>query len=253
MTEKPIRTIAVFGATSAIATACARRWVAQGRHLFLVGRNPHKLQALIADLRCRASDNQVIEGEQADLNDLGRHEGLLVRADEVLGGVDAILVAHGTLSDQAACERSVPLTLQEIQTNALSVISIVTLAANRFEDRGRGTIAVISSVAGDRGRQSNYVYGAAKGFVSIFLQGLRNRLFRKNVRVVTVKPGFVDTPMTAGFPKKGFLWASPERVARGIVRAIDRGCDEVYVPWFWRPILWIIRHIPEAIFKRLSL
>ncbi len=247
-----MRKIAIFGATSAIATACARRWVAQGRHLFLVGRDPHRLQALVDDLKCRASEGQVIEAARANLNDVVRHEALLSNAEEVLGGLDAVLVAHGTLSDQAVCERSVAMTLQEIHTNALSVVSLLTLAANRFEARGQGTIAAISSVAGDRGRQSNYVYGAAKGFVSLFMQGLRNRLYRKGVRVVTIKPGFVDTPMTAGFRKKGLLWASPDRVARGIVRAMDRGADEVYLPWFWRPILWVIRHIPEVVFKRLS-
>lgn len=248
-----MRKIAIFGATSAIATACARRFVAGGRDLFLVGRDPHKLQALVDDLQCRASGGQVIEAARADLNDVGRHEALLSNAEEVLGGLDAVLIAHGTLSDQAVCERSVALTLQEIHTNALSVVSLLALAANRFEARGQGTLAAISSVAGDRGRQSNYVYGAAKGLVSLFLQGLRNRLYRKGVRVVTIKPGFVDTPMTAGFRKKGFLWSTPDQVARRIVRAMDRGCDEVYVPWFWRPILWVIRHIPEAIFKRLSI
>ncbi len=245
--------IAIFGATSAIATACARRFVADGRDLFLVGRDPQKLEALLADLKCRASGGQVVEAARANLNDVERHEALLSSAEAALGGLDAILIAHGTLSDQALCERSVALTLQEIHTNALSVVSLLTLAANRFEARGQGTLAVISSVAGDRGRQSNYVYGAAKGLVTLFMQGLRNRLYRKGVRVVTIKPGFVDTPMTAGFRKKGFLWSTPDRVARGIVRAMDRGRDEVYLPWFWRPILWVLRHIPEAVFKRLSL
>lgn len=248
-----MKKIAIFGATSAIASACARRFVADGRDLFLVGRDPHKLQALVDDLTCRAAEGQVIGAARANLNDVARHEALLAEAEEALGGLDAVLIAHGTLSDQKVCERSVAMTLQEVHTNALSVASLLALAANRFEARGQGTIAAISSVAGDRGRQSNYVYGASKGFVSLFMQGLRNRLYHKGVRVVTIKPGFVDTPMTAGFKKKGLLWASPDQVARRIVRAMDRGADEVYVPWFWRPILWVIRHIPEAVFKRLSL
>jgi short-subunit dehydrogenase len=121
-----------------------------------------------------------------------------------------------------------------------------------MEPRGQGTIAVISSVAGDRGRQSNYVYGAAKGMVTRFLQGLRNRLARKGVQVLTIKPGFVDTPMTAAFPK-GLLWAKPESVAQGIVAAVDRKKDVVYLPGFWCLIMMIIRHIPEFIFKKLSL
>jgi len=245
--------IAIFGATSAIAEACARRFVAQRRHLFLVGRNADKLEAVAQDLRCRAAAGQVIETAQADLDDLGRHEALLEQAERALGGLDAVLIAHGTLSDQAACERSVERMLKEVHTNALSVLSLLTLAANRFEARRSGTIAVISSVAGDRGRASNYVYGSAKGFVTLFMQGLRNRLSRSGVRVVTIKPGFVDTPMTAHLKKRGVLWATPDRVARGIVRAMQRGRDEVYLPWFWRAILFVIRHIPERIFKRMRL
>lgn len=245
--------IAIFGATSAIAAACARLWAKQGRHLFLVGRSKEKLEAVLADLRCRAMPGQVIEAVQADLAEIEHHQALVTKAYEALSGLDAILIAHGSLSDQAACEASVELTLREIRTNALSVISLLTLVANLFEQKGCGTIAVISSVAGDRGRQSNYVYGSAKGFVTIFAQGLRNRLYSKGVRVVTVKPGFVDTPMTAHIQKKGLLWAKPEQVARGIVSAVDRGKDEVYLPWFWRPIMWVIRHLPECIFKRLRL
>ena len=144
------------------------------------------------------------------------------------------------------------MTLREIDNNGLSVIALCTLLGNRFEAQGSGSIAVISSVAGDRGRQSNYVYGAAKGMVTRFLQGLRNRLAKENVQVLTIKPGFVDTPMTAAF-KKGALWAQPADVARGILAAIDKGKDEVYLPGFWRLIMLVIRHIPEFIFKKLSL
>jgi decaprenylphospho-beta-D-erythro-pentofuranosid-2-ulose 2-reductase len=121
-----------------------------------------------------------------------------------------------------------------------------------FEQQKSGTLAVISSVAGDRGRQSNYVYGAAKGMVNIFAQGLRNRLFKSGVNVLTIKPGFVDTPMTAGF-RKGFLWATPERVARDIVKAIAGRESEVYTPVFWRALMIPIRLLPEWLFKRLSL
>jgi hypothetical protein len=133
------------------------------------------------------------------------------------------------------------------------VISLTTLLANRFEQRGRGTLIAISSVAGDRGRQSNYVYGAAKGMISLLLQGLRNRLSSKGIQVITIKPGFVDTPMTAAFEKKGLLWAQPDQIAKGIVAAVERGRDEVYLPWFWRWIMLVIRHIPERLFKRLQL
>jgi decaprenylphospho-beta-D-erythro-pentofuranosid-2-ulose 2-reductase len=118
--------------------------------------------------------------------------------------------------------------------------------------RRAGTIAVISSVAGDRGRGSNYVYGSAKALVTAFLSGLRQRLVKCGVTVVTIKPGFVDSPMTAAFAK-GPLWARPERIAAGIVRAIDRHSGTVYLPGFWRPIMWVIRTIPERVFLRLSL
>ncbi|MEW4983462.1 MAG: SDR family oxidoreductase [Cycloclasticus sp.] len=243
----------IFGATSAIACACARLWVAQGHSLFLVGRDRAKLENQLADLRVRASPGQYLDSMSANLNDLEQHESIFSRAEAVLGGVDVVFIAHGTLPDQKACELSVGQTMDEIQTNALSVISLLTLAANRFEAQGSGVIAAISSVAGDRGRQSNYVYGAAKGMVTIFLQGLRNRLAKKGVAVVSIKPGFVDTPMTVQFDKKGLLWVQPETIAQGIVKAVEQRRNAVYLPGVWRWIMLVIRHIPEAIFKRLSL
>lgn len=225
--------ILIFGANSAIASACAREWVAEGNDVFLVGRNSSKLQSVLADLRVRASHDQCIDGMSVDLCNLAEHENILARAEAVLDGIDVVLIAHGTLPDQKACEASVERTLAEIHTNALSTISLLTLIANRFEAQASGIIAVISSVAGDRGRQSNYVYGAAKGMVTLFLQGLRNRLDRKGVTVLTIKPGFVDTPMTAQFEKKGLLWAQPESVAKGIVRAVKQRRDVVYLPSIW--------------------
>ncbi len=134
----------------------------------------------------------------------------------------------------------------------MSVISLLTHLGNRFEAQRHGAIAVISSVAGDRGRLSNYVYGTAKGAVSIFMQGLRNRLYKSGVNVLTIKPGFVDTPMTAQLPK-GALWAQPDHIAAGIIKAIDSGKTVVYLPGFWRLIMLIIKSIPESVFRRLSL
>jgi len=142
--------------------------------------------------------------------------------------------------------------LKEFTTNCASVISLLRILADYFEQQRRGCIAVISSVAGDRGRQSNYVYGAAKGAVTVFLQGLRNRLYKSGVAVVTIKPGTVDTPMTAGM-KKGLLFASASSVGQGIYKAMLARKEVVYLPWFWRPIMFIIRSIPEPIFKKLSL
>jgi len=242
--------ILIVGATSAIAEATARLWAARGEALFLVGRNGARLEAIAADLRVRGA---VSVGCLAmDATDRAAHAAMLEAATAALGGLDVALIAHGTLPDQKACEASVELTLREIDNNGLSVVALAMLLATRFEAQGHGTLAAIGSVAGDRGRQSNYVYGAAKGMLDLFLQGLRNRLAKKGVQVLTIKPGFVDTPMTASF-KKGALWAQPADIARGILRAIEQRRDVVYLPGFWRLIMAIIRHIPERIFKRLSL
>lgn len=242
--------ILIVGAASAIAEATARLCAARGDALFLVGRNAARLETIAADLRVRGA--ALVDCLVMDATDRAAHAAMLDAACAALGGLDVALLAHGTLPDQKACEVSVELTLQEIDSNALSVIALATLLAARLEAQGHGTLAAISSVAGDRGRQSNYVYGAAKGMVTLFLQGLRNRLAKKGVQVLTIKPGFVDTPMTAAF-KKGALWAQPEDVARGILRAIARRRDVVYLPGFWRLIMLLIRHIPERLFKRLSL
>ncbi|TWI54355.1 short-subunit dehydrogenase [Pseudomonas duriflava] len=248
-----LKRVVLFGATSAIAEQTARQLVAQGASLYCVGRNRDKLTALIDDLKVRAIDHQRIYGCVADLTDIAQHAHLIEAAEHILGGIDSVLIAYGTLPDQKACQLNASMTRQEIETNALSVINLLTLLANEFENQQRGVIAVISSVAGDRGRQSNYVYGAAKGMLTLFLQGLRNRLAKANVDVVTIKPGFVDTPMTAKFDRSGLLWAKPEQIAKGIIKAMQDGKSEVYLPWFWQGIMLIIKHIPELIFKRMSL
>lgn len=242
--------ILVVGATSAIAEATARLWAARGDALFLVGRNAARLETIAADLQVRGAAS--VSCFNMDATETAAHAAMLDAATAAMGGLDIALIAHGTLPDQKACEASVELTLKEIDNNGLSVIALATLLGARFEAQGHGTIAAISSVAGDRGRQSNYVYGAAKGMVSLFMQGLRNRLVKQGVQVLTIKPGFVDTPMTASF-KKGALWAQPDDIARGILQAIEKRRDIVYLPGFWRLIMLIIRHIPERIFKKLSL
>ena len=250
---KSLHRTLILGANSAIAQAVARKLVASGYSVYCVARNQLKLQALLDDLNVRGSGSVTITGEVADLNQIELHESLFENAYKALGGLDAVLIAHGTLPNQADCQAAVDITLEAIHTNALSTIALMTEAANRFERQGQGVIATISSVAGDRGRQSNYVYGAAKGMVTIFMQGLRNRLLKKGVAVVTIKPGFVDTPMTAAFEKKGVLWAKPEKVASDIVNAMRHGYGEVYSPGFWLLIMMVIRHIPSFVFNRLSL
>jgi short-subunit dehydrogenase len=245
-----MRKVLIVGAASAIAEAVARLFAADHDALCLAGRNAARLDAIAADLRVRGAAQ--VETLELDANDYARHEAVLARAAESMGGLDTVLVAHGTLPDQKACERSVDATLAALTTNALSVIALLTLVANRFEAQRAGTIALLSSVAGDRGRQSNYVYGTAKAAVSTFAQGLRGRLARSGVRVITIKPGFVDTPMTAAF-KKGALWASPAAVATRIHRAIATGEEVVYVPWFWRWIMLVIKAVPEPMFKKVRL
>ena len=245
-----MKRILIIGATSAIATACARLWAAQGHAFFLVARNAVRLEQTAADLRARGA--AAVTTALMDAGELPAHPAMLERCLQALQQIDIALIAHGTLPEQKACERDVALALREFATNGTATIALLTLLANQLELQHCGTLAVISSVAGDRGRQSNYVYGAAKGMVSLFLQGLRNRMFKHGVQVLTVKPGFVDTPMTSGFDK-GPLWASADQVARGIVRAIDTRRDVVYLPGFWWPIMWIIRHLPEGYFKKLKL
>jgi decaprenylphospho-beta-D-erythro-pentofuranosid-2-ulose 2-reductase len=244
------RRVLIVGATSAIAEATARIFAQQGARIYLLGRRADQLAAISADLAVRGAD--FAGYALLDANDHARHPAAIGDADTALGGIDVVLVAHGSLPDQAACERDATLALAEIGTNALSVLSLLTELANLFEARGRGSIAVIGSVAGDRGRQSNYVYGAAKAAVEVFLQGLRNRLHPKGVHVLTIKPGFVDTPMTSAFDK-GLLWSTPGRVARGIVAAIDARADIVYLPGYWRLIMFCIRAVPERIFKGMKL
>lgn len=242
--------ILIFGATSAIAEATARRLASAQATFFLVGRNPLRLAAIADDLSARSGN--AVHQEVADLDDLAGHPRVIDHALTALGGLDLALIAHGTLPDQQACQQDVATTMAAIQTNALSPISLCTLLAQHFEFASHGTLVVIGSVAGDRGRQSNYVYGAAKGMLATFLQGLRNRLHAVGCQVITIKPGFVDTPMTRDF-RKGALWAQPDDIARGIVKAITKMSDVVYLPWYWQIMMVVIRIIPEGIFKRMRL
>ena len=221
-----------------------------GADLFLVGRDQEKLSALQQDLLVRGANQVNIMAMDLCLFD--HHQQVIDTTLTTLKNLDAVLIAHGTLSPQKRCEQSASETIKELTTNCLSTISLLTILANYFEQRRKGCLAVITSVAGDRGRQSNYVYGTAKGAVSIFLQGLRNRLSPSGVQVVTVKPGFVDTPMTAAV-EKNFLFSDPDAVGRQIYHAMKEPKDVVYLPWFWRPIMTSIRAIPERIFKTLKL
>ena len=243
--------IAIFGANADIARAMARLWAARGARLYLFSRDKKRLASLAKDLTLRGASFVGIETFEAC--NFASHEGLLVRAHKALGGLQVVVLAQGILPNQKACEKNFEQARLAWETNFLSLASLAHLSCARMEKKG-GVIAVFGSVAGDRGRASNYVYGSGKGAVALFLQGLRHRLARANspLCIQTIKPGFVETKMTASF-RKGALWTSPEKVARIILRAIDRKREQLYVPWVWVGIMAIIRNIPERLFKRLPL
>lgn len=246
-----MKKILIIGANSSIAGACARIWASRGASLFLVGRDADKLAALAADLAVRGATT--VRVWPMDATDLAAHGPMLDAAREALGTLDCALIAHGTLPDQAACEADATLCLREFTTNGTSVIALLTLLANQFAAQAHGTIGVITSVAGDRGRPSNYVYGSAKAAVSTFCEGLRGRLFSTGVRLTDIRPGFVATPMTAGLPLPAALVAQPDEVARRIVAGLKKGTDVLYAPAFWTLIMAVIRAIPRPVFKRLKL
>ncbi len=242
--------ILVLGATSGIAEATCRIWAAQGAQLFLVARNAEKLAAVAADLRLRGAS--YVGTAVADLDDTEKHAELLAHAVNSLTGMDIAYLAHGILGDQPRAEQDFEHAAQIIYTNFMAPVSLLTWLANYCVQRHAGVLAVLSSVAGDRGRKSNYVYGSSKAGLTAFLAGLRNRVDREGVSVLTIKPGPVKTSMTAGM--KGWeKFADVNKVAATIVRAIDKRVDTLYVPSIWLPILLVIRHIPERIFKKLNL
>ena len=245
-----MKTAVIFGATSSIAQAVSQQLAERGMTLLLVGRNQEKLEQVQTDLQTRgAKQCQIMVQDLANITD---YDTLISQVMNRLGRIDLTLIAHGTLPEQKEIEQNIHQTMNEIKLNGLSVIGILTVLANHLVFQRSGTIAVISSVAGDRGRQSNYVYGAAKAMVTTFLDGLRGRLLKNGIHVLTIKPGFVDTPMTADLPK-GALWARPEKVAKDIVKAIDKKKNVLYTPFFWRFIMLIIKNIPEALFKKMKL
>lgn len=243
-----MRRIIVFGATSAIAGEVIARWAARGDRLHLVGRDPDKLAAVAAACTGAAGVSTAV----ADLGDLDRAHALVEGALAALAGpVDVVLIAHGDLGDQLRSEHDFAEAARILQINLLSVIALLVPLAAALERQRSGALAVITSVAGERGRPRNYTYGAAKGALNLYLQGLRSRLYAAGVQVTTLKLGPVDTPMTRGHEKTA-VFAAPAPVARAIVRAIDRGAGEVYVPWYWRMIMAIVRNTPEPLFQRLG-
>jgi short-subunit dehydrogenase len=244
-------TVLVLGAASAIARAVAGEFARRGFDLLLAGRDREELDKVAADLSLRHGVSA--QGRAFDALAFDTHrafvEACRVASRDSLAGA---VLCFGTLGEQSAAQKDPDEARRVLDTNLVGAVSILSLVANHFEEKRGGFLCALSSVAGDRGRQSNYVYGAAKAGLTVFLQGLRNRLFASGVSVTTIKPGFVDTQMTWGRPGL-FLVASPQTAAKRIVAAVLKGEDQAYVPGFWRPVMLLIRLIPEKIFKRMRL
>jgi decaprenylphospho-beta-D-erythro-pentofuranosid-2-ulose 2-reductase len=243
--------IFISGATSAMAQAFARRFAGKKARYFLLGRNQDKLDIVKQDLLARGAAEVFVVC--VDMAKPQPYDTIVAQTIQQLGTIDIALIAQGVMRPQLVLQTSVEALQENYQVNLLSAIELATSLANYFEQARRGSLLVVSSVAGDRGRQSNYAYGASKAALSVFTDGLRNRLFRHGVTVVTVKPGFVDTPMTAEMDKNGPLWATPEKIAEDMEKMIGKGGGVLYTPWFWRYILFIITHVPDFLFKKLSL
>jgi short-subunit dehydrogenase len=242
--------VAVFGATSDIAVAYARWQAAGGARLVLLARDSATLQTAADDLRVRGA--AAVVTHVADLADPDALDGAAAAAWSAFDGLDVALIAYGTLPDQQGAERDTAAAVRSQTLNFISPCALCGSLANRFEAQRSGTIAVLTSVAGDRGRKSNYIYGAAKGGLQAYLSGLRHRLHAAGVQVLDVRPGFVATKMTAHLPHDGPLWSEPDRIAADIARAVERRRAVLYTPWFWRWIMLIIRCLPRAVFHRTS-
>ncbi len=240
----------VLGATSGIAEATCRIWAAEGANIYLVARSAEKLQAMAGDLRVRGA--AFVDTAVADLDDLAKHPDMLAHAITQLGGLDVAYVAVGILGDQPQAETDAAHAEQIVHTNFTAPVSLLTWLANFCVKQHHGTLAVLSSVAGDRGRKSNYVYGSSKAGLTAFVDGLRNRVDREGVHVLTIKPGPTRTAMTAGMDQAKM--ADPNDVAKTIIKAINAGKGGIlYVPGIWWPIMTVIKAIPDSIFKKLNL
>jgi len=240
----------MLGATSAMAIATARKLATRGASFYLVARTASKLEAVAGDLATRGA--AAVAVKVMDLDDTAAHPQMLADAAETLGQIDLALIAHGILGDQDVAQADYTVAEAILVTNFLSAVSLSTWLANYFEARQAGVLVVISSVAGDRGRKSNYVYGASKGALNIFLDGLRNRVDRQGVHVLCIRPGFVATPMTAHLPQNA-LFAHPNAIADGILKAIVKRKDNVYLPPIWALIMFTVRSIPQSIFKKMNM
>jgi short-subunit dehydrogenase len=242
----------VVGATSEIVRAVALELARAGGRFVLAGRDAEELAVVADDLRLRTK--ATVTAIPLDVTAYETHAGFMQACVAALGAIEGIVVGQGYMADQQQAATEWPIARQMIDVNYMSAVSLLNLFGDHLAAQGHGYICGISSVAGDRGRQSNYLYGSTKAAFTAHLSGLRNRLYRCGVAVITVKPGFVDTSMTWGLlDPRSPLVATPERVAKDIAKAIGRRKDTIYTPWFWSFIMPAIRLLPEPIFKRLSL
>lgn len=244
------KSILILGASSAIARAISFSLAKRGHHLFLAGRELEELERIASDIKLRYLTE--VQYGFFDADAFSEHETFLQQTLQKIQGIQGVVLAFGDKGNQKKGEIEFDEALQTMNRNYTGACSILTHCANYLEKEKSGFIIALSSVAGDRGRQSNYIYGSAKAGLSAFLQGLRNRLYPSGIEVLTVKPGFVDTQMTFGSPGL-FLVASPQYVGEKIVNAWEKKKNELYVPWFWRLIMDIIKNIPEFLFKKLKL
>ncbi|WLV24415.1 SDR family oxidoreductase [Aciduricibacillus chroicocephali] len=243
--------ILILGASSDIAQETARELAAKKNNLILTARNIEDLQMLKSDLEIRYGIE--VTTKQFDGLDFDNHEQFFNGIVAEAGNLNGILLMYGAMDDQKEAEQSFSISRNMIDVNYTSAVSILNIAANYFEKKKSGFICAVSSVAGDRGRQSNYIYGSTKAGLSVYMEGLRNRLHKSGVQVLTIKPGMVDTKMTYGVVDEGPLLASPSTVAKDIVKGIVKRRDVLYTPWFWFVIMLIIKLIPEKIFKRTDI
>ena len=245
------KSVLILGATSGVARHVADQFARLGYEVGLAGRDQTELEVLAADVRTR---HEVICHTLAfDALAFESHSDFVRQCAEVFNGLPGgVVLCFGFMADQGQAQQEFSVARRTIDTNLTGAVSILELFAAAFEARGNGFLAALTSVAGDRGRKMNYIYGASKAGLNAYLQGLRNRLHASGVQVTTIKPGFMDTPMTHGMPLPKALVAAPETAAAAMVKAIVRGRDVAYIPFFWRYIMWIIKGIPERQFKKMS-
>jgi short-subunit dehydrogenase len=245
------KTIVIVGATSSIASHCVRLWAQEGPlNLVLVGRDVPRLERIASDIKVRSPES-LIRIVQADFLD---PEAIQLIVDDITKEpLDIALIAHGALPEQSACQNNLQTCRESLEINGISPVLFAEAFARPMALANRGTIVMIGSVAGDRGRKSNYVYGSAKAMLDQYTQGLQHRFARTGVNVILIKPGPTDTPMTAQLKTEGVYLASVNDVARRIVIAIEKGRRITYVPGQWAIIMWIIRHLPGFIFRKLNI